>query len=290
MTDQTLGTTRPRRLTFARAKAFRNLRLRVISGIAMLGITLACLFSGEQPFALLVVVIALIMSWEWGRVVRGKGKDLPFLIHAIAVCTGIILATAGQPVPGLFAILAGAIVVMPLGFGRNGGLSAFGVLYVGVPAIVLIWLRTSDPYGALAILYLLVLVWSADTAAFAGGRLIGGYKLWPSISPNKTWAGFVFGVAASTLVSVAFSSLAMGAPIAYAAAVGLGMGILSQGGDLAESALKRGHGVKDASDLIPGHGGVMDRMDGVVTVACAAGLIAFLINANTPANALLSGT
>lgn len=269
-------------------KAFRDLRPRIISGITMLAATLTLLYAGTVPFAILVLGLALVMCWEWGRVVRGDGLDASLIVHGSAVALAVLLSLLGWYWAAILAVFAGAVIMVPLGNGRDLGLSAFGVHYVGLPAIALIWFRDGD-LGALAVLYIFVLVWAADIAAFTGGRLIGGYKLWPSVSPNKTWAGFVSGVAASIVASLAFAGFVSGAPLAYAAAIGLATGLLSQGGDLAESALKRGHGVKDSSDLIPGHGGVMDRMDGVVTVACAAGILALLINAQAPAHALLFG-
>ncbi len=285
MSDETVGSG-PKSLNAK--KAFRDLRPRIISGVTMLAATLTLLYAGAVPFAILVFVLALIMSWEWGRVVRGDGLDAAFVVHGAAVGLAVLLAVMGWYWAAVLAVFAGAVVMVPLGDGRDSGLSAFGVHYVGLPAIALIWFRNGD-LGATAVLYIFVLVWAADIAAFTGGRLIGGYKLWPSVSPNKTWAGFVSGVGASVVASLAFAAGVSGAPLVYAGIIGLAMGFLSQGGDLAESALKRGHGVKDASDLIPGHGGVMDRMDGVVTVACAAGLLALLINAKAPANALLFG-
>lgn len=285
MSDETVGSAvKP----LAAKTAFRDLRPRIISGVTMLVAALTLLYAGTIPFALLVLVLAIIMSWEWGRVVRQDGLDAAFVVHAAAVGLGVLFAVLGWYWIAILTVFAGAVAMLPLRTGRDSGLSAFGVHYVGLPAIALIWFRDGD-LGAMAVLYIFVLVWAADVAAFTGGRLIGGYKLWPSVSPNKTWAGFVSGVGASVAASLAFAAFVSGAPPIYAAAIGLSTGLISQGGDLAESALKRGHGVKDTSGLIPGHGGVMDRMDGVVTVACAAGIFALLINASAPARAILFG-
>ncbi|MEL7048242.1 MAG: phosphatidate cytidylyltransferase [Pseudomonadota bacterium] len=286
MTDQSLNAFLNGRWA---PKSFRDLRPRLISGFMMLGGALAFLFAGSFPFALLVLVVALIMSWEWGRLVRAASIDKSYLIHAIAVATALMFAITGQPWAALIAIAIGAAALLPLNYGTNGRLSAFGVAYVGVPAIALIILRGDAFEGALAVLLVFILVWSADIAAFVGGRLVGGYKLWPSVSPNKTWAGFVFGVVASLAAALIFALTVTGAPLLYSGALGLGLGVLSQAGDLAESALKRGHGVKDASDLIPGHGGVMDRMDGIVIVATVAVLMALMVDAAAPAHALLFG-
>jgi phosphatidate cytidylyltransferase len=118
---------------------------------------------------------------------------------------------------------------------------------------------------------------------------VGGVRLWPSISPNKTWAGLLSAILAAGIVGATFAQTVTGAQLAYAVPIALALGLVSQMGDLAESALKRGHGVKDASDLIPGHGGFLDRMDGLVAVATAAGLMTLLLNANAPSHALLFG-
>ena len=125
--------------------------------------------------------------------------------------------------------------------------------------------------------------------AFVAGRSIGGPKLWPAISPNKTWAGFIGGVGSSAALSALFAQLIPGATSLKLGAIGLALGIVAQAGDLAESALKRRFNVKDAGRLIPGHGGLMDRLDGFVAVAIAAALLALLWNAKAPATALLLG-
>jgi phosphatidate cytidylyltransferase len=238
----------------------------------------------------LVAIVALFVSWEWGRMVRGVAADLAFFIHAIAVTAAIVLALAGYAALGAAVLLTGAIILVPLVFGHGARLSALGVFYVGLPAISLLWLRSDEPYGFAAVLLVFAIVWCSDIGAFAAGRLIGGPKLWPRISPNKTWAGLIGGIAAGTsaaaLVAVLFVTAASPARLAL---TGLGLSLVAQMGDLAESALKRLFGRKDASDLIPGHGGFMDRMDSIVAVAVAAGLLALVVDARAPARALLFG-
>jgi len=268
---------------------FRDLRPRIISGLILSLLALGLTLAGPRPFTLLVLVVVLLMSWEWGRVVRGRKLDVSFLFHAATACAGTVLAGVGHPLLGVIIVIAGAMALIALTWGKTGRLSAFGVLYVGLPAIALVWLRGDPAFGFLAVLYVFLIVSAADTAAFVGGRLMGGAKLWPSISPNKTWAGLISAVVAAGCVGLAFAALVTNAAIGFAVLVALGLGLVSQLGDLAESALKRGHGVKDASDLIPGHGGFMDRMDGLVAVAVAGGLLALLVNAKAPSHALLFG-
>jgi phosphatidate cytidylyltransferase len=266
-----------------------NFQQRVASALVMASVAIAVVYAGVVAFAVLLVAIALLMSWEWGHLVRSADMDLAVAVHAASVASAIGLAAGGLPLLALVVLLVGAIAVAALTQGERPFLSALGVAYVGLPALAMVWLRADELHGFVAIVFLLAMVWTTDTMAFAFGRAIGGPKLWPAISPNKTWAGFLGGVVCSALAGAAFALVVPGSSSATLGAIGLLLGIVAQGGDLAESALKRQFNVKDASHLIPGHGGVMDRMDGVVTVAIAAGLLALVLNAKAPAGALLLG-
>ena len=273
----------------AESASSRNLRQRVGSGIVMALVALALVYAGSLSTALMVLVVALVMCWEWGHLVRGSSSDVAFGVHAAAVATAIGLMTGGQPVFAAIALLAAAVLVFLLTLGKRPILSALGVPYVGLAAIALVYLRLDGVFGFAAVIFLILVVATTDTMAFVFGRSIGGAKLWPSVSPNKTWSGFLGGVGSSALVSAAFAAAITGASSVRLAVIGLLLGIIAQGGDLAESALKRFLGVKDASSIIPGHGGVMDRMDGIVTVAIAAAIYALFLNATAPATALLIG-
>jgi phosphatidate cytidylyltransferase len=151
---------------------------------------------------------------------------------------------------------------------------AFGVVYVGLAAVALLWLRDAPGVGRGNILFLVLVVWGSDIGAYAAGRLIGGRRLAPAISPGKTWSGAVggllVGMAAGWLGVIAL----VGAPAWLALPVAAMLSVVSQTGDLFESWLKRGFGVKDSSHLIPGHGGLFDRLDGLLTAAPMAGLLA----------------
>ena len=269
--------------------AARNLQQRITSGIVMVLVALALVYAGVVPFAFLVLAIGLAMSWEWGHVVRSTSADLGFTVHAVAIAVAIALAAAGQPVLAVSALFAGAAAVMPFTLGDRSAMSAAGVFYVGLASVAMVWLRHDVSYGFAAIVFIFLIVWTTDTMAFAFGRSIGGAKLWPAVSPNKTWAGFLGGIASSAIVSALYAGIVPGASSWRLGLIGLVLGIVAQGGDLAESALKRRFGVKDASAIIPGHGGVMDRMDGIVTVALAVAMMALFWNANAPAAALLIG-
>ncbi|MBX9861848.1 MAG: phosphatidate cytidylyltransferase [Hyphomicrobium sp.] len=261
---------------------------RVLSGLLLAGAAFGLAWAGLLPFAAFVLVVAIAMSWEWSRVVRGAGIDLTLVVHAIAVTAAVALAAFGFVALGVAVLLIGTIIVLALEFGSHPLLSATGVMYAGLPAVALLWLRSDEPRGFLAILFIVLVVAATDTAAFAAGRLIGGPRLAPRVSPNKTWSGLAGGVSAAAGVAAAFA-VVIGAPVVPLAIVGLLMGLLAQAGDLAESALKRAFDVKDASQLLPGHGGFMDRMDGLVTVSVAVAIAALFLNPQAPAHALLSG-
>lgn len=268
-------------------KASHDLADRVIWGAILATVAVTFDYFGHVPFAVLIGLVAVLMSWEWGRLVRAVDLDAAHVLHAGAVAVAVLLAALGYSALGLAALLAGAIAILPLRFGEGARLSALGVLYVGIPGIALLWLRWDEPYGFLAILLIFIVVWSADTAAFVTGRTLGGPKLWRAISPNKTWSGLVGGVVAAGIAAAIFAQFVDGASALRLGLVGMALGAVSQAGDLAESALKRRFGAKDASHLIPGHGGVMDRMDGLVAAATLAALVGLAINVHAPARSLL---
>jgi phosphatidate cytidylyltransferase len=234
-----------------------------------------------------VLVVALAMSWEWGSIIRKASFDTPFVVHAVAVGAGVVLAGFGLAAIGFLVVLVGALIVLALRFGTYARLSALGVLYVGVPCVGLLWLRGNEPYGFQAVLFLLMTVIVTDTGAYAVGRTVGGPKLWSRISPNKTWSGLIGGVSLAALAGALFAMAVPGASPWLLGLSGLICGLVAQAGDLMESSLKRSFGVKDASQLLPGHGGFMDRMDGLVGAASVAALFAMLVNMHAPARALL---
>lgn len=266
-----------------------DLKLRLVSGLALAVLGLGALFAGVTPFALVVAAVAVIMSWEWGRIVRGPGIDVAMIVHVLCAGLAVVLTTFQAAALGLAVLLVGTFLVFALLFGDRPLMSALGVLYTGLPAVAMIWLREDVPWGLHAILFLLIVVVATDTFAFLSGRLIGGPKLYERLSPKKTWSGLVGGVAAAGIAAALFGWVLDIPDSARLAMLAVCLGIISQAGDLAESALKRAFGVKDASQLIPGHGGFMDRMDGIAAAATAAGLAALFISPAEPARLLLFG-
>ncbi len=289
MRDSRSGLVRPEER--ATNLQIKELQLRTVSAVALGGCALAALFAGPIPFGFLVMLVALVMCWEWGHIVRaGGGMDLSFIVHALTVSAAILATMFGPAELAVGILAAGGVTLVVLNSEEGPGVSVLGALYVGVPAIALICLRSSQPYGLTAVMFIFAVVWAGDIAAFLAGRQIGGIKLYPSISPNKTWAGLVSGVVASIMVGALFWSFLGDAPLLYLLACAAGLGVVAQLGDLAESGLKRLFRVKDSSDLIPGHGGFMDRMDGIVTAAFVALAVGLLINSDAPARALLYGS
>lgn len=267
-----------------------ELQLRVMSGAIVAVIAFAVLHWGSGPFAILLGAIAAAMSWEWGRIVRGGDADIITGLHIATAIAAAGLAAFGMAGLAIAAVVIGAIAASALAVGQpHAGLTGVGVFYTGLPVVALEWLRSDDSFGFLAVLFVLIVVVVTDTAAYAAGRTLGGPKLWPAVSPNKTWAGLVGGVSAAAVAGALFPYLTGSGAPAWLAALGLLLGLVAQVGDLAESALKRHFGRKDASDLIPGHGGFMDRMDGIVTASVGAALIALAVEAYQPARALLYG-
>ena len=253
----------------------------------MLGaITLLATWSGPIPFAILAACVSSVLVWEWGRLTRRIGIDAAAAAGGLSILAAIVLMLTGQPALALAMLALGAGVTLLVG-GRQGGLlEAVGVLYAGLPSLALVWLRLA-PHGWEAVLLLLLIVWATDTGAFVSGRLLGGPRLWTSVSPNKTWTGLLGGVASAGLIAWVTAQL-MASPLpGRVAALAIVLAVLSQVGDLFESALKRAHGVKDTSALIPGHGGFMDRLDGLIFAAVGAALFALVADRGNPGAALL---
>jgi len=264
---------------------------RIASGAVIATLGFLITYWGALPFGILTFAVAAVMSWEWSRMVRGADADSALYVHLLTVLAAAVLTAFGMAGLAVAAVAAGAFTVLALVFGRDHAvLSMLGVVYTGLPIIALGWLRSDGGLGFLAAIFVLATVAVTDTAAYAAGRTIGGPKLLPSVSPNKTWSGLAGGIAVAAVFGAAFPSFSGSGEMLWLLGLAAVLAVIAQGGDLAESALKRHFELKDASDLIPGHGGFMDRMDGIVTASIAAALLAFAIDAYAPARALLYGS
>ena len=272
----------------AKLPARTELFQRLISGGILAGVALWLTMLGPVSFAVLIAGVIALAAWEYGRLVRGGGFDGAWALQALGTAAAIGLIAYELPWLALAALGLTAVISASLAGARHAVFQAGGVAYLGTPALALAWLRDDPLNGVLAIIFIFLAVWSADTGAFAAGRLFGGPKLWPSLSPNKTWSGAIGGVAlamfAAWMFALATSHRAPGV-LALTAAL---LAIASVLGDLFESGLKRRFGRKDASGLIPGHGGLLDRIDGLLFAALAAGAIAVIVAPGAPGAAVLA--
>lgn len=281
-------TDKSRRAGSPQAATHKELAQRIGSAIVLAVLALLLTFAGLWPFTLMIGSGGIILAWEWGRLVRGAAFDAAFWIHAVVVVAACVLVATAEIWFAFFALLLGAGGCAVLTSTPDRRLwSALGVLYVGLPALLLVLFRSDATYGLTVILFLFLLVWTADTAAYFSGRTLRGPKLAPKISPGKTWSGFFGGLVVPTLLAYGFALWLGGTSAVALALTGAALVIACQIGDLAESAIKRTYRVKNAGDLLPGHGGLLDRVDGLIGATLAAGCIAGTRDLANAGNALL---
>jgi phosphatidate cytidylyltransferase len=228
--------------------------------------------AGAWLFGLFWLVAAIVIWWEWTALVSGPGNRLLFLFGSTALILAVVVAefsTARTRTPMLIIAL-GALAAGVFAPAERRFWVAAGLLYAGILLTATILLRRDPDFGLVAILFLFALVWATDIAGYFAGRAFGGPKLAPGISPNKTWSGAIGGVIGAMLAGVAVAAFAGIDNLPAIALVALLLSAVAQAGDLFESAIKRRFGAKDAGCLIPGHGGVMDRLDGFVAAAAVA--------------------
>ena len=249
--------------------------IRLASAIVLAALAIGATLFSPWTFLILVMVGSGIVAWEWGRLTRGNGFDGTALLAAVSVAAIAILVSLGRPDYALFILAAAAVTIGFTAFQSGRAFwSLAGLAYAALPASALVWLRGDPSLGAIAVLYLFAVAWTTDTASYAGGRLIGGSKLAPRISPNKTWSGFIVGALTPALVGYAFAEALKETSAVKLSLVSVVLALACQMGDLIESAVKRRFGAKDASQLIPGHGGLLDRIDGLLLAAIVAAVIA----------------
>lgn len=251
-----------------------DLRVRAASGLVLALIGVAAVHAGGVWFLGLVGVVGLLLVYEWNRITLGNGLGLVAFCHAALFLATLAAAVSGRFDAALGVVAAGIPLSVLVAQMRGRGALWPGLLlpYVAWPCLALLWLRYDAARGTEQVYWLLATIWATDTGAYAAGRTIGGPKLAPRISPKKTWAGLIGGVAAAALAGGLTAAL-VGLPHALGlAVVSMVVGAWSQVGDLCESAMKRHFGVKDSSNLIPGHGGFLDRLDGLLFAAPVAAL------------------
>lgn len=247
-----------------------DLGKRLVVAIVLIAVTFAALWFGGFVFWLLVAIGGVLMMGEWADLAGASARQKRLAQYALTVPLAI-MAPGLAAGPGFLALGLVFAAAFFLGAVTRKPQLALGALYVGLPVLGLLVLRAHAVHGFLFTFWAMALVWASDTGAYFAGRAIGGPKLAPAISPNKTWAGFFGGLAASG-VFAALLVVGFGLPFVLALCTPV-LAALSQLGDLYESHLKRRAGVKDSGNLLPGHGGVLDRLDGLVAVAPVAALL-----------------
>ncbi|MES2712741.1 MAG: phosphatidate cytidylyltransferase [Pseudomonadota bacterium] len=271
-------------------KRWRDLRKRVLSALVLGPTAIACVWLGATPWTLLMAVAAAILTWEWVHLCGLRTRAFPGIAVPFVVLGAGAMAVAGRPGWALGCLALGFLITwaasrnlprlrkLPLPPLRL----ALGVLYIGIAGIALIELRHDNEAGRANVLFLLLVVWASDIGAYMAGRAFGGPKLMPSVSPNKTWSGAAGGLLLAVVVGVIAARLLAPGDYLTAAPVAVLLSVMAQAGDLLESAIKRHFAVKDTSSLIPGHGGLLDRLDGVLSAAPVAAMLALASGQGAP--------
>lgn len=245
-----------------------SLTLRTLSALILAPVAIAAVWFGPPWLTLLTAAAAAVMAWEWARLCRSGGLGTTGMILIVAAAAAAIAAAFAGALIGIVLTVAGsAIVFATARRDREPEPSwfALGLLWIALPCVLFLWLAQDQRGGRVALLWIFAVVWATDIGAYLIGRQIGGPRLAPSWSPRKTWAGMIGGAGCAALAGWATARLvdASALPLVLASA---GLAIVEQFGDLAESVAKRRFGVKDTSGLIPGHGGLLDRLDGLLAV------------------------
>lgn len=258
-----------------------GLRTRLVSAVILIPISIAFVYAGGWPFALSLVFVVSLMAFEWNRLVLG-GANKSMIMVFVAIYTGFVIGVLGLGLKeqwGFALLLTGFATVLVYFLAVQQKLKAswptLGVPYLFLPMLSFIWLRAGvdGEHGIATIVWVLLVVWGSDSGGYIAGKSIGGPKLAPRISPNKTWSGFAGGMALAMLAGLVMSLWVGEGEAMRLILVSAVLSAISQVGDLVESAVKRHFGVKDFSSLIPGHGGVLDRFDGLIFVLMAAGAL-----------------
>jgi phosphatidate cytidylyltransferase len=284
----------------SKASRWSDLSRRVASALVLLPVAIVCVWWGGAAYLSLIALGCLVLGYEFLGMCGASASDsawywFPTGLAAVAALTEMGSALAALTLLALGTVLAWAFPLRRASASvgdrtttGNAGAAvciwdhkfnlAFGVPYLGLGAVALPWLRADPGAGLANTVFVLAIVWGSDIGAYMVGRLVGGPRLAPAISPGKTWSGSVGGLVSAALAGLAVAAcLSNGFSPSHVIGLAIVLGIISQAGDLLESALKRHFGVKDSGRIIPGHGGLLDRIDALLAVAPAAALLAFTV-------------
>jgi phosphatidate cytidylyltransferase len=254
--------------------AARNLIVRVASAVVLVPLAIAAAYAGGWYWTALVTLCAIGLFVEW-LMVTGAADNAPLLVTGAAVLAIVAPFLALRNVDIALSVLALGAVAVAFRSSAPRSWAIGGFLYAAAAQVSSVVIRLDRSEGFIALVFILLMVWCTDIGGYFAGRTVGGPKLWPRVSPNKTWAGAVGGFVLSLIVAAGFAANGFGkmGPLLLTAAA---LSVASQLGDLFESAIKRRFGVKDSSHIIPGHGGLMDRLDGYVAAVVLAAILGIL--------------
>jgi phosphatidate cytidylyltransferase len=258
----------------ASAPDSRNLVMRIAAAAVLIPLAVAIAYAGGFLWAALVTLAAIGLFVEWLAIVGLAGAMRVIVPGVAALAIAGLCFAFGRLDAALIVLAVGFVAVVAIAPERRNWAAA-GFLYAAAAEIASVLVRLDSVKGFAALMFVLLIVWVTDSGGYFAGRGIGGPKLWPRVSPKKTWAGAIGGFAASLAVAIGFAVFDLGrmGPLLMLAGF---LSVVSQLGDLFESAVKRRFGVKDSSHIIPGHGGLMDRLDGFIAAVVVAALFGLL--------------
>ena len=250
-----------------------NLVLRVVSSAVLAPLAIAAAYFGGVTFLAFWFAASLIVLWEWDTLVCAHDKNPVLIIGAVTLVGSALLLAFDRAGTALTLIALSVFGIATLASKIRRIWCALGIVYAGALLLAPVLLRNDAVWGFAAIMFLFVVVWATDIGAYFTGRAIGGPKLMPLVSPGKTWSGAFGGTAAGIIGGVLVAHYAGATNLAVIGLLALILAIVSQIGDLFESWIKRRYNAKDSGTLLPGHGGLMDRLDGFLTAVIVAALI-----------------
>lgn len=253
---------------------------RIITSLVLIPSALAAVYAGGWVLAIWASAAGIAMSREWVMIVhRERQFGWRIALHAAAIVGSQALLVAGHANYAMACVFLMALIgnVYAQRLGERSIWTVMGIIFIALPCLAFAELRMLSPYGLETVVWLLCIVWATDSAAYLAGSSLGGPKLAPFISPNKTWVGAVSGLAAGIVAGIVLTQVTGFVARESFVLACAGVSLLTQCGDLAESFLKRTFGVKDASDLIPGHGGALDRLDGMIVATAGVAILTGII-------------